>query len=100
MRILETERLLLRHLLPDDLDSLFALYRDPEILAANPLFSRLEPLLKSAVARPSNVLGPSYNRVSTEFWQAVHAVLAREEEAKPALERLQARLERLRQRGW
>jgi trehalose/maltose transport system substrate-binding protein len=77
-----------------------ALYRDPEILAANPLFSRLEPLLKSAVARPSNVLGPSYNRVSTEFWQAVHAVLAREEEAKPALERLQARLERLRQRGW
>jgi trehalose/maltose transport system substrate-binding protein len=77
-----------------------ALYHDPEILAANPLFGRLEPLLKSAVARPSNVIGASYNRVSTEFWQAVHAVLAREEEAKPALERLQARLERLRQRGW
>jgi ribosomal-protein-alanine N-acetyltransferase len=29
--ILETERLLLRHLRPDDLESLFALYRDPEI---------------------------------------------------------------------
>lgn len=31
MKILETDRLILRHLLPDDLDQLFALYRDPEI---------------------------------------------------------------------
>lgn len=31
MKILETERLLLRRLLPEDLDDLFALYRDPEI---------------------------------------------------------------------
>ena len=29
--ILETERLLLRHLVMDDLDELYALYRDPEI---------------------------------------------------------------------
>jgi len=31
MKILETERLLLRRLLPEDLDDLFALYSDPEI---------------------------------------------------------------------
>ena len=31
MPILETERLLLRHFIPDDLESLFALYRDPEV---------------------------------------------------------------------
>jgi RimJ/RimL family protein N-acetyltransferase len=31
MIILETPRLILRHLLPDDLDSLFALYSDPEV---------------------------------------------------------------------
>ena len=31
MLILETERLLLRRLLPEDLDALYALYRDPEI---------------------------------------------------------------------
>jgi ribosomal-protein-alanine N-acetyltransferase len=31
MKILETNRLILRHLLPDDLDSLFALYRDSDI---------------------------------------------------------------------
>lgn len=31
MIILETNRLILRRLVPDDLDDLFALYRDPEI---------------------------------------------------------------------
>ena len=31
MKILETDRLLLRHLLPGDLDNLYALYSDPEI---------------------------------------------------------------------
>ncbi|NQU30724.1 MAG: GNAT family N-acetyltransferase [Anaerolineae bacterium] len=31
MIILETERLLLRHFIPDDMDALFALYRDPEM---------------------------------------------------------------------
>ena len=31
MKILETDRLILRHLLPDDLDHLFTLYSDPEI---------------------------------------------------------------------
>ncbi|MDF2765222.1 MAG: sugar transporter periplasmic protein, partial [Rhodospirillales bacterium] len=75
------------------------LYRDPQIVAANPLFAELEPILESAVARPSTVLGSSYSRVSAEFWQAVHSVLAGEEEAGPALERLQRRLERLSRRG-
>ena len=31
MIILETDRLILRHLVPGDLDSLFRLYRDPEV---------------------------------------------------------------------
>ncbi len=31
MKILETERLLFRHLLPDDLENLYALYCDPEV---------------------------------------------------------------------
>lgn len=31
MKILETERLLLRHLGPDDLESLYILYSDPEV---------------------------------------------------------------------
>jgi len=32
MKILETDRLILRHLLPTDLDSLFALYSDQEVM--------------------------------------------------------------------
>jgi ribosomal-protein-alanine N-acetyltransferase len=36
MTILETDRLILRHLLPSDLDSLFALYSDPEIRRYSP----------------------------------------------------------------
>ena len=31
MKILETDRLILRRLIPEDLDNLFTLYRDPEI---------------------------------------------------------------------
>jgi RimJ/RimL family protein N-acetyltransferase len=31
MNILETDRLILRHFLPDDLESLFALYSDPDV---------------------------------------------------------------------
>lgn len=31
MTVLETDRLLLRRLIPDDLDALYALYRDPEM---------------------------------------------------------------------
>jgi ribosomal-protein-alanine N-acetyltransferase len=31
VKILETERLILRHLLPDDLEGLFTLYSDPEV---------------------------------------------------------------------
>ena len=31
MKILETERLIFRHFLPDDLDSLYVLYRDREV---------------------------------------------------------------------
>ena len=32
MKILETKRLILRHLEPTDLDDLFALYRDPDVI--------------------------------------------------------------------
>ena len=31
MKILETDRLIFRHLLPGDLDSLYALYCDPDV---------------------------------------------------------------------
>ena len=75
-----------------------SLYKDSEIIAANPLFAKLGPILKSVVARPSTTLGSFYSRVSAEFWQTVHTVLVGQETAEPALERLQGRLEALRRR--
>lgn len=40
MQILETDRLLMRHLVPEDLDELYALYRDEEIRRYFPDFTR------------------------------------------------------------
>lgn len=64
MRILETKRLILRRLMPDDLDDLFELYRDPEnqasVRVARNIGLTLEkelrdeqgPFLLSSMSRP------------------------------------------------
>jgi trehalose/maltose transport system substrate-binding protein len=77
-----------------------ALYRDPEILSANPFYRDIYSTFTDAVARPSGVLGKSYNQVSTEFWEAVHATLAKNGSAAENLATLQRRLERLHRHGW
>ncbi|WP_237215059.1 ABC transporter substrate-binding protein [Falsiroseomonas oryziterrae] len=65
--------------------SITDLYEDEEILAANPFFRDLLQIFRSAAARPSGVTGPHYNRVSTEFANAVHAVLSGQMEPAAAL---------------
>jgi len=75
------------------------LYSDAEVLAANPFFGTLEETFTNAVARPSAIVGDKYNRVSSQFWSAVHGVLAGQQEAGPALAELEARLNRLSRRG-
>jgi trehalose/maltose transport system substrate-binding protein len=65
-----------------------ALYRDPEVLAANPFFGELYATFVNAVARPSAVTGSRYNQVSAEFWNAVHTVLSGRREPEVALQRL------------
>ncbi|TDH61586.1 ABC transporter substrate-binding protein [Dankookia rubra] len=52
------------------------LYRDHEVLTANPFFSELYGTFRSAVARPSAAAGVQYSRVSEEFWSTVHAILS------------------------
>lgn len=76
-----------------------ALYKDKAVLEANPLFSKLADVFTHAVPRPSSVTGSDYNRVSSDFWSAVHSVLAGREKTGPALARLQRKLERLKRRG-
>ena len=67
------------------LPTLPALYSDPDVLAKNPFFKNLLPVLQNAVARPSTVTGADYNQLSTSFFQNVNKVLTGGTTAKDAV---------------
>ena len=75
MVVLSTERLLLRHLQPEDLEPLYALYRDPEIRKYYPDGTRthqetkeeLEWFLHGHPRRPELGLWATVERNSGEF---------------------------------
>jgi len=75
------------------------LYEDKDVLAANPFFANLLATFKNTVPRPSTVTGGKYNQVSSAFWNAIHAVLAKEKPAKDSLSELASNLDRLRKGG-
>jgi trehalose/maltose transport system substrate-binding protein len=72
-----------------------ALYKDKDVLKANPFMADMLPTFSSAVARPSTITGTKYNQVSNQFWNAAHDVLAGASDAAGALTRLAASLQRL-----
>ncbi len=72
-----------------------SLYRDPEILEANPFFDALLETLENATPRPSTATGIKYNRVSNAFWNAVHDVLAGKTDARARLAQLEKKLNRI-----
>jgi trehalose/maltose transport system substrate-binding protein len=76
-----------------------ALYQDPEVLEANPFFGELYDTFTNAVARPSRATGAKYNQVSSEFFNAVHAVLSGKTDAASSLGALESRLDRLSRGG-
>ncbi len=75
------------------------LYRDPEVLRANPFFATLADSFQRLVPRPSTVTGIRYNRVSSAFWNAVHAVLSGQSDVETALHSLERNLMRLSRGG-
>jgi trehalose/maltose transport system substrate-binding protein len=77
-----------------------ALYADKDITTANPFFTSLADTFKSAVPRPSTATAGKYNQVSSAFWNAVHAVLAKEKSAKDSLAELATNLERIKGPKW
>ncbi len=78
-----------------------ALYDDPDVLAAVPLFGTMKHVLMDAVARPSSATGRKYNQVSSGFWNAAHATLAHPGSAAEQLTNLERRLTRLSHaKGW
>lgn len=78
--------------------SIISLFDDPEVTARNPV-ARLE-IFNNAVPRPSGVTGNKYNRVSSEFYNAVHSVLSKKATAEDALKNLEASLRRVGRGGW
>ena len=76
-----------------------ALYQDQEVLQAVPFFGDLYETFTNAVARPSRVTAEKYNQVSSEFFNAVHAVLSGKTDAASSLEGLESKLDRLSRGG-
>ncbi len=70
-----------------------ALYEDPDVLGQAPVFSRMQPLLAAAQARPSGITGDDYAEASRIFYEAIHSVLTGEASAADALDDLELDLE-------
>jgi trehalose/maltose transport system substrate-binding protein len=77
-----------------------ALYKDADVLRAQPFIGRLEDSVSSAVARPSRVTKGQYNRASVAVANAFHAALAGRSTPDEALKSLGAELKRMSHRGW
>lgn len=66
-----------------------ALYEDQKVLDALPASEILYDGLMNAVPRPSRATGLRYNRVSYDFWNAVHTVLSEDEDALEQLQKIE-----------
>jgi trehalose/maltose transport system substrate-binding protein len=80
------------------LPTIESLYEDEDILAVQPHFADLYPILQNTVTRPSTVSGERYNEVSTAFFTAVHSVLTGQQDAFTALELLEIDLQAIMSR--
>jgi len=79
--------------------TLATLYKDAEILKANPFMGELYGTFTSAVSRPTTITGSRYNQVSNQFWNATHEVLSGKAKPDEALGSLEESLKRLSRGG-
>jgi trehalose/maltose transport system substrate-binding protein len=77
--------------------TIMSLYKDADVLEAAPFFGSLYDVFINAVARPSTATAPTYNEVSTLFFNAVYDVLTGKKDAQTALDELELDLEDLLQ---
>lgn len=71
------------------------LYRDPEVLKANPFFVTVAGLPSRAVRRPAALAGPAYDSVSRAYAHGVHMILAGKVSAAQGAADIQAQIEHL-----
>ena len=77
-----------------------ALYKDKEVLAANPFFGSLYEVFTSAVPRPATATGAKYPEVSAAFWNATHDVLSGKATAEDSLKKLEGKLKQVKRNAW
>jgi trehalose/maltose transport system substrate-binding protein len=75
-----------------------SLYKDEELLKANPFFASLYDTFTNAVPRPT-ITGAKYNQVSTEFRNGVYATLSGKGKAADNLAKADTKLKSLSKNG-
>ncbi|ULH15434.1 ABC transporter substrate-binding protein [Deinococcus sp. KNUC1210] len=77
-----------------------SLYKDKDVLKANPFFGSLYDVFTNAVARPSGPTKGKYNQVSQAFSGSVHDVLTGKMNGTQAVAQLATNLARIKGSGW
>lgn len=80
--------------------TIMSLYKDKDVLAANPFFGSLYDVFTNAVPRPSTATGAKYTEVSSSFWNASHDVLSGKATPEDALKKLEGRLNSVKRGKW
>jgi trehalose/maltose transport system substrate-binding protein len=78
--------------------TIMSLYKDAELLKANPFIGELYNTFVNAVPRPT-ITGTKYNQVSTEFRNAVYSTLSGKGKAADNLKKTEAKLKNLGKNG-
>lgn len=76
------------------------LYKDKDVLAANPFMGQLLDVFTGAVARPATATGLKYPEVTQAFWDATHEVLSKKSTGAEAVKRLEGKLKQIKRAKW
>jgi trehalose/maltose transport system substrate-binding protein len=76
------------------------LYKDKEIVAANPFMAELLDVFTNAVARPATATGLKYPEVSNAFWDAAHDVMEKKSTGTEAVKKLEGKLKQIKRAKW
>lgn len=76
------------------------LYKDADVLKANPFMGDLLDVFTNAVARPATATGLKYPEVSQAFWDATHEVLSKKTTGAEAVKKLEGKLKQVKRNKW
>ena len=78
--------------------TIMSLYKDADLLKANPFMGNLYETFVNAVPRPT-ITGAKYNQVSTEFRNGVYSTLAGKGKAADNLKKVEGKLKGMAKNG-